>query len=38
MSLFGTAQVFLASGEDAHLSDRESLLELQMAALWRGLQ
>lgn len=38
MSLFGTAQVFLASGEYANLSDRRSLLELQMAALWRGLQ
>lgn len=38
VSLFGTAQVFLASGEDANLSDRQSLLELQMTALWRGLQ
>ena len=38
VSLFGSAQVFLASGEDAHLSDRQSLLELQMGALWRGLQ
>ena len=38
VSLFGTAQVFLASGEDASLSDRQSLLELQIAALWRGLQ
>jgi AcrR family transcriptional regulator len=37
VSLFGTAQVFLASGEEANLSDRQSLLELQMAALWRGL-
>ena len=38
VSLFGTAQVFLAAGDDANLSDRQSLLELQMAALWRGLQ
>lgn len=38
VSLFGTAQVFLASGEDANLSNRQSLLELQMTALWRGLQ
>jgi hypothetical protein len=36
--LFGTAQVFLASDDDANLSDRQSLLELQMAALWQGLQ
>ena len=38
VSLFGIAQVFLASGDDAQLSDRQSLLELQMAALWRSLQ
>lgn len=38
VSLFGTAQVFLASNADAHLSDRSALLELQMRALWFGLQ
>jgi hypothetical protein len=38
VSLFGTAQVFLASDADANLSDRQSLLELQMTALWQGLQ
>jgi AcrR family transcriptional regulator len=38
VSLFGTAQVFLASGEDANLSNRQTLLEVQLSALWNGLQ
>ena len=38
VSLFGTAQVFLASDEAANLSDRQALLELQMAALWNGMK